>query len=841
MSEDKKDNGKKTLSLSQKLDPNKVGSSQVRQSFTHGRSKTVAVEVKKKRTIQKPLGGADSPVEEAAPEIKLPNKPKGLTDKEWESRLKAVMAEAERAKRAEAEDKIRAIEEEKQRKEAEARAEEERRLAGQKQAEEPATEEVEEGSEVEVPAVETVEQVPSSEETSSEAAKTIKKYGRDTDEDDEEAAKKSKHEVAKTKVAAKRDQGRREGKLTLERALIQTESDEDEIRRRSYASLKRAKEKERKKLEQQFESKAIVREVILPETITVQELSNRMAVRAADVIKSLMKMDVMANINQVIDADTAELVIEEFGHKVKRVSEADVEIGLGGHVDTDRDLHPRAPVVTIMGHVDHGKTSLLDAIRQTDVVAKEAGGITQHIGAYQVHAPGSDHLITFIDTPGHAAFTEMRARGAKVTDIVILVVAADDSVKEQTVEAINHVKAAGVPMIVAINKVDKPEANPQKVKTELLSHEVVVEDLGGETQCVEVSAKQKINLEGLLDSINILAEVLELKANPNASARGAVIEAKMEQGRGSIATILVQRGTLKVGDIFVSGSQTGRVRALIDDHGRNITSAGPSTPVEVLGFNDTPSAGDDFHVVDNEGRAREIAEYRARRDKLASAAKATKSLEDLFAQQADKLKKELAVVVKGDVQGSVEAIVNSLIKIDSDEVSIRVLHSGVGGITERDVILAKASNGIIIGFNVRANPQARELSKKDGIAIRYYSIIYNVIDDVKAALGGMLSPTLREKYLGQAEIRQVFNVTKVGKVAGCMITEGTVKRGAKVRLLRDDVVIHEGTLKTLRRFKDEVKEAKEGYECGMAFENYNDIKEGDKIECFEIEEIARTL
>lgn len=836
MSEDKKDTGKKTLSLSKTLDPKKVVSGQVRQSFSHGRSKSVAVEVKKRRHLSKP-GEEESenkPLASAEQKTQKPAIPEGLTEKEWDSRLKAVKAEAERAKTAE-EEMIRA--------EAESALLAEEKIR-QKVEESEVTTVTEEISTEAISGEKLIKEI---EETSSEAAllekhKPSKKpFDKDEEEDEESKNKKAKHEGHKARLS-KLDHSRREGKLTLQEALIRSELDEDELaRRRSKAAMLRAKEKEKKKAAQPFEPKAIVREVIIPETLTVQELANRMAIRTAEVIKTLMKMGVMATINQPIDADTAELVVAEFGHTVKRVSEADVEIGLGTDKDSEVSLISRAPVVTVMGHVDHGKTSLLDAIRQTDVVAKEAGGITQHIGAYQVVVPGSNHKVTFIDTPGHAAFTEMRARGAKVTDIVVLVVAADDSVKEQTIEAINHVKAAEVPMIVAINKIDKPGANPDRVRTELLSHGIVVEEHGGDTLCIEVSAKQKINLEGLLEAINLQAEVLDLKANPGRPAEGAIIEAKIEQGRGSVATVLVQRGTLRVGDIFVAGSQTGRVRALIDDHGHNVKQAGPSMPVEVLGFNDTPAAGDDFHVVDNESRAREIAEYRAHRDKMLATARSKISLEDMFAQQRNVDKKELAVVIKGDVQGSVEALVNSFAKLNTDEVSIRVLHSGVGGITERDVILANASNGVIIGFNVRANPQARELAKRENIVFRYYSIIYDVIDDIKAAMGGMLSPTLREKYLGQAEIRQVYNVTKVGKVAGCMVTEGIVKRGAKVRLLRDDIVIHEGTLKTLRRFKDEVKEVREGYECGMAFENYHDIKENDKIECFEIEEIARTL
>jgi translation initiation factor IF-2 len=581
--------------------------------------------------------------------------------------------------------------------------------------------------------------------------------------------------------------------------------------------------------------------VVVPEAITVQELANRMAERSADVIKALMKMGVMATINQNIDTDTAELLVTEFGHKIKRVAEADVEEGLKGETDPPESLKPRPPVVTVMGHVDHGKTSLLDALRSTDVAAGEAGGITQHIGAYQVKLHNGQQ-ITFIDTPGHQAFTAMRARGAQVTDIVILVVAADDGIKEQTIEAIRHAKEAKVPIIVAINKIDLPGAKPDRVRQELLQHEIVLEELGGEVLDVEVSATQKTNLEKLEEIILLQAEILDLKANPNRPADGTVIEARLERGRGSVATVLIKRGTLKVGDIFVSGSEWGRVRALIDDRGQNVQSAGPSMPVEVLGLNGTPLAGDDFIVAENEGKARDIADYRQRlrREKTATAG-ARGTLEQMFTQIAAGSAKELAVVVKSDVQGSLEAIVASLEGLATDEVKVRVLHAAVGGINESDIILAKASSAAIIGFNVRANPQARDLAKRDGVEIRYYSIIYEVVDDIKGVLTGLLTPTKRERFLGNAEIREVFNITKVGKVAGCMVKEGLVRRGAKVRLLRDNVVIHEGSLKTLKRFKDEVREVREGTECGMAFENYDNIEKGDVIECFEVEEVARVL
>ncbi|HEU0072171.1 MAG TPA: translation initiation factor IF-2, partial [Alphaproteobacteria bacterium] len=631
---------------------------------------------------------------------------------------------------------------------------------------------------------------------------------------------------------------RNRGKLTISRALDDNAGD----RMRSLASVRRAREREKRSMMGSGQAvEKFARDVTIPEVITVQELSNRMAERSTDVIKALMRMGVMATINQSIDADTAELVVSEFGHKFKRVSAADVEVGLKGEADEEVALESRPPVVTVMGHVDHGKTSLLDALRKTDVAAHEAGGITQHIGAYQVHMK-SGAAITFLDTPGHEAFTAMRSRGAQATDIVVLVVAADDGIMPQTIEAIHHAKAAGVPIVVAINKIDKPDSNAGRVRQELLQHEIVTEDMGGDVMAIEVSAKTGQNLEKLEEAILLQSEVLELRANPNRAAEGVVIEAKMERGRGSVATVLVQRGTLSVGDIFVAGAEWGRVRALIDDHGKKVKSASPAMPVEVLGLNGTPSAGDDFSVVDNEQRAREVTEFRQRRARdVRTSVAARGTVEQMMSAIAAGTAKELFVVIKGDVQGSVEAIVGSLEKLNTEEVAVRILHSAVGDINESDVTLARASNAIIIGFNVRANPQARDLARRDGLDIRYYSIIYDLTNDIKAGLSGMLSPTQKESFLGYATIREVFNVTKTGKVAGCMVTEGTVKRGAKVRLLRDNVVIHEGTLKTLRRFKDEVREVKEGYECGMAFENYSDIQANDVIECFEIEEVARTL
>ncbi|HJN25858.1 MAG TPA: translation initiation factor IF-2, partial [Rhodospirillales bacterium] len=616
-----------------------------------------------------------------------------------------------------------------------------------------------------------------------------------------------------------------------------------EERTRSFASVKRAREKEKQKQKMVLsEGKKIIRDVVVPETITVQELANRMAERATDVIKTLMKMDVMASINQSIDADTAELVVSEFGHNLKRVSEADVEIGLmGTDDDSDEHLVSRPPVVTVMGHVDHGKTSLLDALRETDIAGRETGGITQHIGAYQVTMESGDK-ITFVDTPGHAAFTDMRARGARVTDIVILVVAADDGVMPQTIEAISHAKAADVPIIIAINKMDVSNADPGRVRQELLQHDLVVEEMGGEVITVEVSAKEKTNLDKLEEMIVLQAELLDLKSNPDRAAEGVIVESKMERGRGSVATILVQRGTLRTGDIIVAGGEWGRVRALVDDHGKQVEEARPAMPIEVLGLNGTPDAGDEIAAVDNEARAREVTEFRQRRKKDARAAVGARgTLEQMFEKIGQGEAKSLSIVLKADVHGSVEAITAALEKMATDEVKVQFLHTGVGGINESDVTLAHASGGFVIGFNVRANPQARDMAKHENLDIRYYSIIYNVIDDLRQALSGMLAPTIREHLLGYAEIREVFNVSKVGKIAGCMVTEGQVKRGSSVRLLRDDVVIHEGELSQLKRFKDDAKEIREGTECGMAFANYQDLQAGDRIECFDIEEVAREL
>ncbi len=828
-----------------------VDAGSVRQSFPHGRTKTVQVEVKRKRTfapgaggrMTEITGGAEHEPEDLVAAAELEDKIAGrtLSAAERAARMRAL----EEAKRDEEQRKIAEAEAATQ-----AAAEAERRAAEEAQR---AAEEAERRArEPEAAAEPAPSAPPAAEEAKAEAPGTAedaerrpaKAAPRVVTAEEEEASTKARRPGARPTLtrpgpsARRGEPRRRTGKLTITQALDET----DEERMRSLASVRRARERERQRaLQMRNEGQKVLRDVIIPETITVQELANRMAERGGDVIKTLMKMGIMANINQTLDADTAELVVAEFGHRARRVSAADIEIGLEGDTDAPEALAQRPPVVTIMGHVDHGKTSLLDALRQTDVAVHEAGGITQHIGAYQVQLP-SKQRITFIDTPGHAAFTEMRARGANITDIVVLVVAADDGIMEQTVEAIRHARAAQVPVIVAINKMDKPDANPGRVRQELLQHEMVVEEMGGDVLDVEVSAKSKLGLDKLEEAILLQAEILDLKANPDRPADGAVVEARLERGRGPVATLLVQRGTLKVGDIFVAGAEWGRVRALVNDRGDNVESAGPAEPVEVLGLQGAPLAGDRFIVVESETRAREISEYRQRleREKQTTAG-ARGTLEQMFERIAAGESKELPVVVKSDVQGSLEAISQSLSKLGTDEVKMRVLHAAVGGINESDVTLARASNAMIIGFNVRANPQARDLARRDSVDIRYYSIIYNVIDDMKAALSGLLAPQVREKFLGNAEIREVFSVSKTGKVAGCMVTEGLVKRGAKVRLLRDNVVIHEGSLKTLRRFKDEVREVKEGYECGMAFENYHDIQVGDVIECFEMEEVARAL
>ncbi|MCH7487106.1 MAG: translation initiation factor IF-2 [Proteobacteria bacterium] len=832
---------KKTLSLSRpgKLELEKtVGSGQVRQKFSHGRSKMVTVEVRKKRTYAPDSGGhmaeikrdseaalvALAPAEGVSDSLSQADS-SGLTTEERATRARALL---DAAIPEAAEDAV----------EIPPPAPEDL-----SEAEEAAPE-----AEMEAPEDEAAARLREAEEEEKRKQELAKASQL---QDPEEAAKgreKKSHVSAKrlARAEARRapsptrrmETRRRSGKLTMDEALGNREE-----RTRSLSSIRRAREKERQKQKQMKasgEGLKIVRDVVIPESITVQDLANRMAERSADVIRALMKMDVMASADQEIDADTAELVVVEFGHNVKRVREADVEIGLKGGDDDEASLVARSPVVTVMGHVDHGKTSLLDAVRSTDVAAGEAGGITQHIGAYQVPTPAGG-WITFIDTPGHEAFTAMRARGARITDIVVLVVAADDGIMTQTIEAIDHAKAAEVPIIVAINKIDRPDADPGRVRTELLKHDLVVEEMGGEVLTVEVSAKEKTNLDKLLEAIHLQAELLDLKANPDRLAEGSIIETKVERGRGTVVTVLVQRGTLKTGDILVAGSESGRVRALTDSNGNPLDEAGPAMPVEVLGLTGTPAAGEDVVVVEDEARARQVAEFRRRQRRDARTAATRSTLEQMFEEIREGKASELPVVIKADVHGSVEAIIGALGAMGTDEVRTNVLHSGIGGINESDVGLAGASGALVIGFNVRASRQARDLAKREGVEIRYYSVIYNVTDDIRKVMSGLLAPAIREHVLGNAEIRQVFNITKTGKVAGCMVTEGMVKRGAKVRLLRDDVVIHEGSLSQLRRFKDDVKEVKVGTECGMAFENYQDVKEGDSIECYEIEEVAREL
>ena len=805
----------------------------VKQSFSHGRTKNVVVETKRKRVVV-PKPNLTAPAKDstaAASSAKSQNRPGGITDAEMERRLKALQIakarEVEEAEKRAADEKQREEDRARRRQEAEAKEREE------KEREERAKAKAEEAErktrEAEDNAKRAAAPAAAPQEDSARAAKPQTSDRRKPEKEREDRNKQNKGQ----------DNSRRSGKLTLNQALSGREGG----RQRSMAAMKRQQERARQKaMGQNIEREKVVRDVQLPESIVVSELAVRMAERVAEVVKVLMQNGMMVTQNQTIDADTAELVIEEFGHKVVRVSDADVEDVITQVEDKEEDLKPRPPVITIMGHVDHGKTSLLDAIREAKVVAGEAGGITQHIGAYQVTTEGGA-VLSFLDTPGHAAFTSMRSRGAQVTDIVVLVVAADDAVMPQTIEAIHHAKAANVPMIVAINKCDKPDANPDKVRTDLLQHEVIVEKMSGEVQDVEVSAITKQGLDELLEAIALQSEILELKANPDRAAQGAVIEAQLDVGRGPVATVLVQNGTLRQGDIFVVGEQHGKVRALINDKGERVTEAGPSVPVEVLGLNGTPEAGDVLNVVDTDAQAREIAEYRekAAKEKRAAAGAAT-SLEQLMAKaKDDENVTEMPIVVKTDVQGSAEAIVQAMEKIGNDEVRVRVLHSSVGAITESDVSLAEASGAPVFGFNVRANAPARNSANQKGVEIRYYSVIYDLVDDVKAAASGLLSAEIRENFIGYAEIKDVFKVTGVGKVAGCLVTEGVARRSAGVRLLRDNVVIHEGTLKTLKRFKDEVAEVQSGQECGMAFENYDDVRAGDVIEIFEREEVERNL
>ncbi|MDE4134353.1 translation initiation factor IF-2 [Phaeobacter sp. QD34_3] len=824
--------GKKTLGLRGGSRPGNV-----KQSFSHGRTKNVVVETKRKRVVV-PKPGAGKGGSGSSPATDGSRRPAGITDAEMARRLKALQAakarEAEEAAQREAEEKARAEERERRRAEQEAKEREQREA--EEKARQKAEEEERKRREAEeaakraaaAPAEEPAKAKPAGAGAGRGAPKGgVQPAPRKADREREERGRGGKG----------RDEGRRSGKLTLGQATGEGG------RQRSMAAMKRKQERARQKaMGGSVEREKVIRDVQLPETIVVSELANRMAERVGDVVKSLMQMGMMVTQNQSIDADTAELIIEEFGHKVVRVSDSDVEDVIKEVEDKEEDLQPRPPVITIMGHVDHGKTSLLDAIRDARVVAGEAGGITQHIGAYQVKTEGGTTL-TFLDTPGHAAFTSMRSRGAQVTDIVVLVVAADDSVMPQTIEAINHAKAAEVPMIVAINKIDKPAADANKVRAELLQHEVIVEAMSGEVQDVEVSAHTGQGLDELLEAIALQAEILELKANPDRAAQGAVIEAQLDVGRGPVATVLVQNGTLRQGDIFVVGEQYGKVRALINDKGDRVKEAGPSVPVEVLGLNGTPEAGDVLNVTETEAQAREIAAYReqAAKDKRAAAGAAT-TLEQLMAKaKEDENVSELPILVKADVQGSAEAIVQAMEKIGNDEVRVRVLHSGVGAITETDIGLAEASGAPVFGFNVRANASARNTANQKGVEIRYYSVIYDLVDDVKAAASGLLSAEIKENFIGYATIKDVFKVSNVGKVAGCLVTEGVARRSAGVRLLRDNVVIHEGTLKTLKRFKDEVSEVQSGQECGMAFENYEDIRAGDVIEIFERQEVARQL
>ena len=818
------DNAKNKLTLSGKSTLTLRGLSDKSKSTANDGKKIVQVEVRKKRVINPSAVNTASKVEiDEATAAKL--------------RLIAEAKEHEAKRRQEEEEKERQrqLQKEAEEKERQARAEAE--------AAQPAVKE----EAVPTPAAE----VAAEERNVKVKEKKSKDFDEEDDEDEDERDKKFRKAVTVERPLSREEAFEQERKKVMKRSFetqrrggkinIHSIGDDEDDDYGFGGPRRRFKKKQPKPAVVQQPQEKVIKEVIIPEVITVQELANRMAEKGAEVIKKLMSLGVMATINQPIDADTAQIIVEEFGHKYKRVAESDVEQGLSGEADTPDQLLPRAPVVTVMGHVDHGKTSLLDALRETNVAAKEAGGITQHIGAYQITVPTGDK-ITFIDTPGHEAFSEMRARGAKVTDIVVLVGAANDGIMPQTVEAIRHAQAAEVPIVVAINKIDLPGADPMKVKTALLQHGIAVEEMGGQYLCAEVSAKKRINIDKLVEAILLQAEILDLKANPNRKAEGTVVEAKMEKGRGSVATVLVQKGTLHVGDICIAGKEWGRVRAMFNELGQKQHEAGPAMPVEVLGLQGTPSAGDDFIVVADENQAKEVTGYRIRKEREAKLVKSAKSAME---QMLDKIKsgevKHLPVIIKADVQGSIEAIEGTINKLSNDEVSVQILHSAVGPISESDISLAKASNAFIIGFNVRANPQAREMARRDGVDIRYYSIIYDVADDVKKGLEGMLSPEIKEKIIGYAEIRSVFNITGVGKVAGCMVTEGFVKRGAKVRLLRDNVVIHDGSLSQLKRFKEDVREVKEGYECGMSFENYNDIQVKDYIECYEIEEIAATL
>jgi translation initiation factor IF-2 len=814
-----------------------VETGKVKQSFSHGRSNTVVVEVKKRRILgrpgEAPPAPAPEPVAEApkptpkaatpAPAARKPSPQDDITArKEMQTKLlreaeESRLASLEEARRREDRARTEQSEDERRRAEENRKAEEQAADEARQRAEEEVRQAAEAPSEPQ-PAV------PA--EAEEEEARSFRRPGHAPAPKRPEPARPSR---------GRGDEPRHRGKLTVTRAL----SDEDDSRARSLAALRRAREKEKRHHMEAGPSQKQVRDVVVPEAITVQELANRMAERGADLVKALFKMGMPVTLTQTIDQDTAELLVTEFGHRIKRVSESDVDIDTSEDVDAPETLKARPPVVTIMGHVDHGKTSLLDSIRGADVVAHEAGGITQHIGAYQVSLPDKSK-ITFLDTPGHEAFSEMRARGANVTDIVILVVAADDGLRPQTIEAINHTKAAGVPMIVAINKIDKPEAKPQKVREELLQHEVIVEDMGGDVQDVEVSATKKTNLDKLLEAIQLQAEILELKANPDRAAEGTVIEAKLDKGRGPLATVLVERGTLRVGDVFVAGASSGKVRALVDDHGRQVKEAGPSVPVEVLGLSAVPSAGDPYTVVENEARAREVATYRQSVLDKKRTTSAPMSLENMFASHASTTK-ELPLVVKADVQGSVEAIVHALGRLSTDEIRVRVLHSGVGAITESDVTLASASGAPIIGFNVRPNAKAREVAERNKVEFRYYDVIYHLTDWVKGAMAGELGPEIIETVVGRAEVKEVFPAGKKDKAAGLLVLEGVIRKGLNARLTREDVIVSKTTISSLRRFKDDVAEVISGLECGVLLADTNDIKPGDSLEVFEVEERARTL
>ncbi|WP_027572374.1 translation initiation factor IF-2 [Bradyrhizobium sp. WSM1743] len=890
---DTKTPGDKKLSVPSKtlsLKP-RVETGTVRQSFSHGRSKQVVVEKRGKRRIgdgpephAPEVTAKPAPAAPAAPSRPAPPPPRNagsgvvlrtLTEDERSARASALadakLREVEERRQAEEEAQRRAVREAAERAEREAaearrKAEEERHRHEDEAKRKAETEAKKRFGEGEQPAAArpaaaaSTAPAPRPGTTTARPGTTPARPATTTaqrpagpgrgpavaaEPDDDEAPRQIRRgpggamrPAAAPKTTHKPGPQKERGRLTVVTAL-----NADDVRERSIASFRRRTQRLKGHASNEPKEK-LVREVTIPEAITIQELANRMSERAVDVIRMLMKQGAMHKITDVIDADTAQLIAEELGHTVKRVAASDVEEGLFDTVDDSTDTETRSPVVTVMGHVDHGKTSLLDALRHANVVSGEAGGITQHIGAYQVVSPESGKKITFIDTPGHAAFTAMRARGAKVTDIVVLVVAADDGVMPQTVEAINHAKAARVPIIVAINKIDKPDAKPERVRTELLQHEVQVESFGGEVVDVEVSAKNKTNLDKLLEMIALQAEILDLKTNSQRPAEGTVIEAKLDRGRGPVATVLVQRGTLRVGDIIVAGAEMGRVRALISDQGETVQEAGPSVPVEVLGFNGPPEAGDRLAVVENEARARQVTSYRAhqkRENAAASISGMRGSLEQMMSQLKTAGRKEFPLIVKADVQGSLEAILGSLEKLGTDEVAARILHAGVGGISESDVTLAEGFNAAIIGFSVRANKEAAAAAKRNGIEIRYYNIIYDLVDDVKKAMSGLLAPTLRETMLGNAEILEIFNISKVGKVAGCRVTDGTVERGANVRLIRDNVVVHEGKLSTLKRFKDEVKEVQSGQECGMAFENYHDMRAGDVIECYRVETIQRSL